>query len=53
MRDPAYRRMRRALIGEINPIEWILTDEFVLSQCQRCDLGVGRWHCYNLPKGRA
>ncbi len=44
VRDPVYRRMRRALIREIDPrdpIEWILADEYVLSQYQV--MQCGRW----------
>jgi hypothetical protein len=43
-RDPVYRRMRRALIHEIapqDPIEWILLNEYVLSQYQV--MRFGRW----------
>jgi hypothetical protein len=44
MRDPVYRRMRRELIQQIaprDPIEWILADEYVLSQYQV--MRFGRW----------
>jgi hypothetical protein len=44
VRDPIYRRMRRALIQEIaprDPIEWILADEYLLSQYQV--MRFGRW----------